>query len=195
MKGDKSAKRAEDDTRKTDWLHKLCDVGPGRPRRLRQLIRNPRVTNSGPEETGPPLYFAIEDLMDALTIENEETPREVCGSAVLDHRFRELFRLPRLVELRWLSAAKTFSLFTASLRPIEDAVANARLSGLNSYLVINPPRPDVLDRRRICPDVVFRPAKGQCCADTDIPEHVLLPFDFEPRRATGVCVIAGPVRV
>ena len=123
--------------------------------------------------------------MDALTIENEESPREVCGSGVLDDRFRELFRLPRLVELRWLSAAKTFSLFTASLRPIEHAVANARLSGLNSYLVINPPRPDVLDRRRICPDVIFRPAKRQCCADTDIPEHVLLPFDFDPRRATG----------
>ena len=121
--------------------------------------------------------------MDALTIENEETPREVCGSGVLDRRMRELFRLPRLVELRWLSAAKTFSLFTASLRPIEHAVANARLSGLNSYLVINPPRHNVLDRRRICPDVVFRPAKGQCCADGDIPEHVLLPFDFDPRRA------------
>ena len=118
--------------------------------------------------------------MDALTIEDQETLREVCGSGVLDQRLVELFQLPRLVELRWLSAAKTFSLFTASLRPIEHALANTRVSGLNSYLVINPPRPDVLDRRRICPDVIFRPAKRQCCADTDIPEHVLLPFDFDP---------------
>jgi hypothetical protein len=123
--------------------------------------------------------------MDALTIEDQETIREVCGSGVLDQRLVELFQLPRLVELRWLSAAKTFSLFTTSLVPIEHALANARLSGLNSYLVINPPLPDVLDRRHICPDVIFRPAKHQCCADTDIPEHVLLPFDFDPRRATG----------
>jgi hypothetical protein len=121
-------------------------------------------------------------FMDALTIEGGGSTRQICDGSMLDHRVIKLFRLPRIVELRWLSAGRTFSLFTDRLRPIEEAIADLRLSALNSYLVINPPRHEVLELRHITPDVVFRPAKGQCCADSDIPEHVLLPFDFDPRR-------------
>jgi hypothetical protein len=122
-------------------------------------------------------------FMDAPTIEDGLIKHQVCGA--LDHRVVKLFGIPRIVELRWLSMARTFSLFTTSLRPIEDAIADTGLSALNSYLVINPPRLDVLEHRHISPDVVFRPAKGQCCSDSDIPEHVLLPFDFDPNRAVG----------
>jgi hypothetical protein len=125
------------------------------------------------------------EFMDGLSIRNGNKALQRYEFGVLHQSLIELFELPRMVELRWLSAGRTFSLFTTSLRAMEKAIADPRLSGLNSYLVINPPRPEVLEHRRIRPDEVFHPFKGQCCADADIVEYVLLPFDFDPRRSAG----------
>ena len=96
-----------------------------------------------------------------------------------------LFGLPRLAELRWLSTGRTFALFTSSPAVICDSLADPRVAGLNAYVCVNPPRADILERRKIAPDTLFSPRKGQCTADSDVPAHILLPVDFDPRRPTG----------
>ncbi|MGA2336814.1 MAG: hypothetical protein ABSG08_15720 [Terriglobales bacterium] len=100
-------------------------------------------------------------------------------------RVFDLFGFPRLAELRWLSTGRTFTLFTSKPAVITDALADPRVSGLNAYVCVNPPRPDILERRKILSDTLFSPRKGQCTADSDVPEHILLPADLDPRRPTG----------
>lgn len=101
--------------------------------------------------------------------------------AVQDERISKLFSLPRLIELRWLGA-KRLSLFTSDPGL---GLSDSATAGLDSYAVINPLLPDVVERRRIPVDRLFRPSKGQCSADADISHRILLPLDFDPVRETG----------
>ncbi len=97
----------------------------------------------------------------------------------------DLFGFPRLAEVRWLSTGRAFTLFTSNQAIVGDALADPRVSGLNAYVCVNPPRFDILERRKILPDTLFSPRKGQCTADADVLEHISLPIDLDPRRPTG----------
>lgn len=104
---------------------------------------------------------------------------------MLDPRLIQLFGLPRLIELRWLGA-KRLSLFTSDVGCIENALSDPKVAGLNAYAVVNPLSTEVIERRQVTPDRIFRPAKGQCSADVDISRRILLPLDWDPVRETGI---------
>lgn len=103
---------------------------------------------------------------------------------LLDVRTKQLFSMPRLIELRWLGTARR-SLFTSGVNCIEASLSDPTVDGLSAYAVINLLSSTVIERRRITPNRIFRPAKGQCSADTDICHRVLLPLDWDPVRAVG----------
>ena len=84
-----------------------------------------------------------------------------------------------------LSTGRRWALFTSNPAIVAKALADPRVADANAYIVVNPPSLDILERRKILPDTLFNPRKGQCTADSDVPEHVLLPVDFDPKRATG----------
>jgi len=102
----------------------------------------------------------------------------------LDAQTIALFGLPRLIELRWLGAALR-SLFASELNCIESGLSDPTVNELGAYAVINPLLPAVTEQRQITLNRIFRPAKGQCSADADISQRVLLPLDWDPVRATG----------
>jgi hypothetical protein len=103
---------------------------------------------------------------------------------LLDFRTKQLFSMPRLIELRWLGTTRR-SLFTSDINCIEAGVSDPTVDGLSIYAVINLLSSTVIERKRITPNRIFRPVKGQCSGDTDIRHRILLPLDWDPVRAVG----------
>lgn len=105
----------------------------------------------------------------------------------LDPRLIALFQLspPRLVEMRWLGRQRA-SLVTYDPNNIVDGLAAPEVQGLDAYIVVNRLIDDVCSRRKIPVDtLLLSPMRGLCTADSDIARIILLPFDFDPVRATG----------
>lgn len=102
----------------------------------------------------------------------------------IDARVITLFGLPRLTEIRWLGKQR-ISLVTKDPDCIAEALVHPGVAGLDCYIVINELVDDVVSRRNMPIDTLYSPLVGQCVADSDIARHILLPFDFDPVRATG----------
>jgi hypothetical protein len=103
----------------------------------------------------------------------------------LDARLLRLFRLPRLIELRWLGRQQRVSLVTTDIAVLEEAAVAPPVQGLDAYLVVNTLMDDVVARRKMPLDTLYSPLRGQCVADADIGRITTLPFDFDPIRQTG----------
>jgi hypothetical protein len=102
----------------------------------------------------------------------------------LNSQLIALFQLSgRLVEMRWLGKFRK-SLLTRDPDNIVEGITAAEVSGLDCYLVINQIADDVCSRRKMPIDKLYSPMRGQCTADSDIARVILLPFDFDPVRAT-----------
>jgi hypothetical protein len=106
----------------------------------------------------------------------------------------KLFGLPRLAELRWLGKRRV-SLVTNDSAVIVDALAAPAVQCLDVYIVVNQPVGDLVSRRGMPRDTLYSPLRGQCTADADIERRLLLPFDFDPIRPTGLAATLAQVQL
>jgi hypothetical protein len=94
-----------------------------------------------------------------------------------------LFSLPREVEIRWLGKRR-MAMYTDRAGSVTDALSRYRE---NVYVTINELLPGAAERHGIKQDaIVVHPQRGQLTGNDDISRRLVLPFDSDPVRPTGV---------
>lgn len=100
----------------------------------------------------------------------------------MDMTTRMLFSLPRDLEVRWLGNPR-MALFTRSPEVIADALSKYPES---AFVTINELNPGTAASHGVKLDVLVNPGRGQLTSNEDISRRLLLPFDSDPKRPTGV---------
>lgn len=92
---------------------------------------------------------------------------------------------PGLTEIRFMGKRERFGLFTADPELIAEAYAQPCVRDLDGYQLLNPPKDDTPERKRVPRDTLFRARKNQLAGDADVARRRLILFDSDSVKPTG----------